>query len=265
VQTTGRPKTIHHYTSQEGLLGIIQEGILRVSSIRHLNDAAEMTHAIELVKSRLNLSAWNSVAWEQFIERLPKHLELVKESDCHVGSFSQERDQLSQWRAYTRGGVGYSIGFNVGMLEDFADDQKFELVRCVYTAEEHNELSNGVVTKIEKFLPDNVDTALALCAHHVLRIAPRVKHPSFAEEKEWRITKEVGLEESVKFRSGKSMLVPYGEFIFKDEHDNTPITEIVVGPTPHMELSKRSVERLLLAHDMAHVPVIDSLVPFRNW
>ena len=269
MQTLSKPRTIYHYTSQEGLLGIIHEGILRVSSIRHLNDAAELIHATEIMRTRLEtFSDDHPLSWDEFIEHLPTYLELVKESDCYVGSFSQERDQLSQWRAYTGGGVGYSIGFNFGMLKDFADEQGFELVRCVYSQEEHSEFINVVVSKIQNILREHsVDAALAQCAHEVLRIAPRVKHPSFAEEKEWRLTKEVSPwpEEKVKFRPGKSMLVPYGEFICRDEHDNTPITEIVVGPTPHMELSKRSVERLLMSHDMAHVPVLDSLVPFRNW
>ena len=267
-QAPRRPQTIYHYTSQEGLLGIIQEGILRVSSIRHLNDSAELIYAIEIVSSWLTSHGEDGPGWEEFIERMPKYFDLVKEADCHVGSFSQERDQLSQWRAYTGGGVGYSIGFDFGMLRSFAEAQKFELVRCFYTQDEHNVLADGVASRIQKALDQHsVDTALALCAHHVLRIAPRVKHPSFAEEKEWRLTKEVGHEEKekVKFRAGKSMLVPYGEFMFVDEADNTPITEIVVGPTPHMELSKRSVERLLRAHDMGHVPIIDSAVPFRNW
>jgi hypothetical protein len=200
---------------------------------------------------------------------MPKHFELLKEVDCHVGSFSQECDQLSQWRAYTGGGVGYSIGFNFGMLKSFADEQKYELARCFYTQSEHNVLADGVVTKIKKTLADqSVDIALAVCAHEVLRFAPRVKHPSFSEEQEWRLTKEVGTEEGegqVKFRAGKSMLVPYGQFGLRDEYDNTPITEIVVGPTPHMDLSKRSVERLLLTHDMGHVAIIESTVPFRNW
>jgi len=47
-QASPKPKTIYHYTSQEGLLGIIQEGLLRVSSIRHLNDSAELIYAIEI-------------------------------------------------------------------------------------------------------------------------------------------------------------------------------------------------------------------------
>lgn len=266
VQARRKHQLIYHYTSQDGLLGIIQEKILRVSSIRHLNDSAEFIYAIEIVRSWLTSYGESDPTWEEFIERMPKYFDIVKEVDCQVGSFSEERDQLSQWRAYTGGGVGYSIGFDFGMLKAFADAQGFELIRCLYKRDEHNELADRVVKKVQKTLNEHsVDGALAVCAHEVLGIAPRVKHPSFAEEREWRLTREVNLEEKVKLRPGKSMLVPYGEFKFMDEHGNTPVAEIVVGPTPHMDLSKRSVERLLLANDMGHVPIIESAVPFRNW
>jgi hypothetical protein len=110
-----------------------------------------------------------------------------------------------------------------------------------------------------------VDEAVLRCVTDFMAFAPRVKHPAFKEEQEWRLFKMTDIEEAVKFRAGKSMLIPYGEFVFRDDNDNTPIVEIVVGPNPHMALSKASVERLLVASDLGHVTVLESSVPFRNW
>jgi hypothetical protein len=42
---------IFHYTSQQGLLGIIKDKALWLSSIRHLSDAKEFGYAVELVQS----------------------------------------------------------------------------------------------------------------------------------------------------------------------------------------------------------------------
>ena len=266
ADSTIAPKTIYHYTSQEGLLGIIQSTKLWASSIRHLNDAAELNYATELIENRLESYTQDKTReWKEFTKRIPRYLALLREADCHVGSFSQEKDQLGQWRAYTGGGAGFSIGFDFVRMRDFARAQGYKLVRCVYSQQEHDEMSDAVVKRIREVLQSSVEDALAFAAHQVLQIGTIVKHPAFAEEREWRITREVDLEEATKFRTGKSMLIPYGELIFQDENHNTPIVEIVVGPTPHMELSKRSLERLLISRDMAHVPIVESSVPFRNW
>jgi len=276
---TDVPRTIYHYTSQAGLLGIIHDKALWVSSIRHLNDSAELSYAISMLKGGLD-SPWPDFdvddsadplteLWVMFREGVLKQLEVLENSDSHVGSFSQERDQLSQWRAYTSGEVGFSIGFNLGMLKSFAEAQHFELLRCTYETSEHRILVSQLLNEAQKMLDKKgehgVDEAVIRCVRDFMRFAPRFKHPSFKEEKEWRLFKTVEMEEPAKFRIGKSMLVPYGEFDFEDEYNNTPVVEIVIGPTPHMALSKASVERLLVTSDMGHVAVIESSVPFRNW
>jgi hypothetical protein len=44
------PDTVSHYTSQVGLIGIIQNESVWVSSIRHLNDSAELPYAANLMR-----------------------------------------------------------------------------------------------------------------------------------------------------------------------------------------------------------------------
>jgi hypothetical protein len=61
------------------------------------------------------------------------------------------------------------------------------------------------------------------------------------------------------------MLVPYCELNLEDENGQIPLSEIVIGPCPHMELSVASVEHLLRIANMSHVSVRKSDVPYRNW
>ena len=49
------PDTVSHYTSQVGLIGIIQNELVWVSSIRHLNDSAELAYAVNLMMDNLIL------------------------------------------------------------------------------------------------------------------------------------------------------------------------------------------------------------------
>ena len=46
-------KILYHYTGQDGLLGVLKEKKLRVSSVLHLNDAAEFSYTIGLAKQHL--------------------------------------------------------------------------------------------------------------------------------------------------------------------------------------------------------------------
>src|SRR5579859_5166405 len=45
------PRTLYHYTTQSGLLGIIQSGEIWATHTQYLNDQKEYRHATELVAS----------------------------------------------------------------------------------------------------------------------------------------------------------------------------------------------------------------------
>jgi len=261
------PQTIYHYTSQQGLLGIIQQRALWVSSIRHLNDAAESQFAIEIMKEQLKPSPEDDPnIWTPFFDQVSNYFDVMKDADSLVGSFSEEGDQLGQWRAYTGGGVGFSIGFDFRGIRDLADAQMFSIQQCAYTPEEHNKIIAGLISATRQALRKrDVEHADLICTGGLLLLAPRLKHPSFAEEKEWRIVTPVTKAIALKFTIGKSMIIPYGEFKFANDDGKMPIVEIVVGPAPHMQLSVESVERLLSASGLGHVSVRPSSVPFRNW
>jgi hypothetical protein len=48
LEQSHRPDILYHYTTQEGLLGILKEGVIRASSIQHLNDSSEFTYAVKI-------------------------------------------------------------------------------------------------------------------------------------------------------------------------------------------------------------------------
>ena len=49
-----------------------------------------------------------------------------------VASFSENGDQLSQWRAYCPKGNGFSIGFRYSDLSYLLKTTGFRLVKCIY-------------------------------------------------------------------------------------------------------------------------------------
>ncbi len=47
------PRYLYHYTSQKGLLGILDTGKLWMTDILYLNDSSEFSHTIDLVKTEM--------------------------------------------------------------------------------------------------------------------------------------------------------------------------------------------------------------------
>lgn len=264
-----RPAIVHHYTSQPGLLGIIRTKSLWASSILYLNDSAEWQYAIKVMQDQVIpiLEARPDARLKDYCEQVLSFLTDLKKVDYFVGSFSEEPDLLSQWRAYSGEGVGFSIGFDFARLGELAVKQDFRLFRCKYDPVRQIEDINFIISKSkEKLRDEGLEKAIQYSVGALLLIGPALKDVSFREEKEWRlISKPIGPDAHVLLRPGKSMLIPYSEFSLDDEKKKTPITKVIVGPTPHMELSIASVRRLLVASGLDTVPVEPSAVPFRNW
>jgi hypothetical protein len=61
------------------------------------------------------------------------------------------------------------------------------------------------------------------------------------------------------------MLIPYVVVPLFGDNDSMPIKKIIIGPTPHKELSSKSVSQLTKKSNLKNVEIITSKIPFRNW
>jgi hypothetical protein len=157
------------------------------------------------------------------------------------------------------------MGFDLSQLKSLAIDQGFSLESCIYIPDEQKRILRNLVKElivdVEKDQREDVILNFFL---KFWKIAPSIKHPSFCEEEEWRlISKALGTGQTeIHFRRGKSMIIPYVKFKLGNE---LPLREIIVGPTPHMNLSVNSVKILLLAKKVRNIDVKPSSVPYRSW
>src|SRR5229473_2809916 len=98
------PRTLYHYTTQAGLLGIIKCRCLWTTNIFYLNDSREFNYALELAHADLKERISGPAArkeQKQFYENALMTLGGIApsalEAFClHVGSFSAKDDSLSQ-------------------------------------------------------------------------------------------------------------------------------------------------------------------------
>ncbi len=268
-----RPDILYHYTTQEGLLGILEKKVIYASSIQHLNDSSEFNYAVKVA-----LRALSAVTELPTVvnEHLTTYLNGCRYGwDVFVSSFSTDGDQLGQWRAYGKDG-GYCIGFDGGELDRLAVAQGYELRNCTYNDREHSILVANLLEKVVAKANNAADLAPAslIFLQNFLELAPTFKDRSFQAEQEWRISKlqtapmSGNLDHEIKYRPGKSFYVPYKEFKLTDEHSTQlPIRMVYVGPTPHPELSAWTVRNHLQILGMKFdvVKVYPSRVPYRAW
>jgi hypothetical protein len=248
--------SLYHYTSAAGLIGIVQKGNLWASDYRHLNDCQEYRLGVRLLQNEVLASGLDD-------EKRAVFDKLVAQAKrgCFVASFSESRDQLSQWRAYCPGGNGYSLGFGAqNPLFASAEQHRFNLVRCEYDRSRQRELcqylvqtfidgmvSNGTrlpredtASRIRAFVKRyNWGLALAL-------VVSAVKHPGFEEEKEWRLVSQYPDEAlyGVSFRPGRFGVTPFFELPTGTKDSPSLIDEITIGPTLNQRAARAALDLL---------------------
>jgi len=196
-----------HYTSAETGLKILrsQEILLRNSSV--MNDFSEVRYGFECLKSAYNGPAGGrlktalniiqpdlaSILESNFNSQI---LDMMSETYLfsvseHDGEHEDMFGRLSMWRAYApRNGVAFVMN-NTPFLCESNALQAFSSPVSYVTPEGFQPAFEEVVSEIEKNI-DFVKSIGGNMVHELLMIAFRfaaqsTKHPSFREEKEWRV------------------------------------------------------------------------------
>lgn len=270
---TGR---LYHYTTAAGLIGIVQKGNLWASDYRHLNDRQEYRLGARLLQNEVlasGLDGKQRVAFNRLVEQTQR--------GCYVVSFSESRDQLSQWRAYCPGGNGYSLGFGAqNPLFASATQHSLNLIRCQYSSDRQRELSKYLVqTFIEGMVSNKTwstgkDTPSRIRAFFeryqwglaVALVVSAVKHPGFEEEKEWRLVSQYPDDAlyGVSFRPGRFGVTPFFELPTGTKDEPSIIDEIIIGPTSSKQATRAALN-LLFSKNKTQVRSIKfSNIPLRN-
>lgn len=269
------PEFLHHYTSQDAFLKIVQSKKIWATDVLYLNDHAEFTYAVQLASEILEEYSNDDrqKTLKTALEFLRYGPSPMKHRSIYVASFSEEDDLLSQWRAYCPAGSGFSIAFHRDTLQCIGQHSGFRLIRCEYDQNRQKEIINQLFE--ESFKQPGYQNVLEFFVDGFLEIAPRLKHWTFSEEREWRLVSPLIPLESpqVKYRAGKSMLVPYLSFKITDDKERLIIDHVRLAPTPHPELARQSVHRhLATLHEDEKLATLSypdfaqpSKIPFRAW
>ena len=273
-------RVVYHYTSPEGLLGMVTNRNIWSTDVRYLSDASEFKYTLTLAEHELDefrATCTDAHSEALLINELLLSLTRAPRSRLYVASFSSEKNRLSQWRAYCPATGGFSAGIKSGALGAASRNR---LLPCIYDEAEQHRLFAWVLSQILdryragkpalRFAPEHPDPFAGYTEDFlggVLLLAASFKHPSFREESEWRlVTQRAPNGEPLPlYRTGRSGIVPYIETPLSLRKEPTQIHEIIVGPNPHEDLAREAVESLLHSHGIDHTGVHLSGIPYRTW
>ena len=129
------PPRLYHYTTGQGLLGMLQNGRLWATNAHFMNDPKEIGYAADIVQRAVREAAdkhktavdaldpgwidklftfgrdraWNAPKIEQWSNDAIRTFD--EQGGAYIACFCREPDLLSQWRGYGAVGGGYAVGF----------------------------------------------------------------------------------------------------------------------------------------------------------
>lgn len=280
---------IYHYTTPEKFLSIVNNQSFYFTNLNYLNDRKEFHHGVDLILQVIDGLSSNDVT-KIIFEKIKNNIQYIHKSARYVSCFSCNGDLLSQWRAYANQGKGISIGFDITSINYFAAgnlESKYILYSEKYQTEIIEEIIKIYIDffmSIREFYDWDEHGFESLVATSMLDFLGGVitsfKHPSFSEEREFRLEWEIDgkmnkLEESdVKFRSSETLIIPYLNLQYLDweaskkpEYPDLirrlPIKEIIIGPSLEYEPNKQAISSLLQGLGYDEVKILQSQIPYR--
>ncbi len=293
-------KLLYHYTTADGLKGIVTKKQIWATNTDYLNDTSEIAHGKKLTVNALEVICVDpnnvlrgsdaSVLVEtgqqeaqtktmEVMTKLLTSLKTEKIRDYYLVSFCESGNLLSQWRGYGNYGGGYAIGFTIKEPEA-SSHKSFKLLKVLYDREQQQTLIEKLTRGVSDILVDHFNTSestmksieerpdsesILEAANVVLRYSLiQLKSPGFSEEREWRLcfdSPERQIED-VEFRTANGILVPYIEKPIAEL--GMEIESVCCGPTLHPEISVQSVKMLLAKNEMKEVQVHPSGITLRS-
>jgi len=290
-------EVIYHYTSAEGLRGIIENSEIWLTNVAFVNDKTECKALQEekaLFKDKDFTNSFVRDMWNRF-DRHPDD-----NFDTYIASFSRGPETLDQWRAYGN----FRIGFNANKLMS----PRSNVYQCVYIK---NKIKNWILKKerLKEWQGNSLTDEYKRGAAYNLIYAASMKYKNshFKNEREVRLI-SISHHTWKPFPNSPSMFkddppihyrnhpvyktpVPYIKFIIdKDEaqpiivseteiemkqrklkeenirkRDLLPIVEILVGPMLHQEEARISCKILLSDKGYENVKTNLSKIPYRGF
>ncbi|MBF4494627.1 DUF2971 domain-containing protein [Flavobacterium sp. MR2016-29] len=276
------PNKLFHYTNLNGLIGILDNSEIWLSNMYFLNDKNEFELGLRFVIEQLEIYKGGFSVLKPtkyFIEALEKAIDFIKEKDSpYILSMTTNNDLLSQWRGYTDNGVGVNIGFS----NNFFEENKLKVYKCIYEVEKQREIVNHILTQSifmfigiadsqgifktsEEIELSEYDKAVSIAGQYFIDrtifFCSLIKDKSFIEEDEWRLLL-FDEKSEINFLNKGNYFRPYKKI--KIDNLNDCINEVTMGPNSEKELCSLSLKMLCNKYNVEIEKLNQSEIPYRN-
>ncbi|MEY8215465.1 MAG: DUF2971 domain-containing protein [Colwellia sp.] len=136
-----KPDQLCHYTSVGGLMGIVDDEAIWATQSLYLNDYKEIKHGAQLLHNQLYQyevsKEHDKIVFATELNHLVNNID-THAKRVYITSFSNNDNQLSQWRGYTPANKGVSITFNLDIIFRLVDaNPEMFLVPCLYDVDDN--------------------------------------------------------------------------------------------------------------------------------
>lgn len=255
---------LFHYTSPDGLRGIVDDRAMWLTNAAYVNDEQELTYPATVARVVVTALIQHEAdeRRRQFLTAVASLLEShTLYRTWYIASFTTHGNALSQWRAYCAGG-GYCIGFDgPALVRGMPRASSYLYGQIIYDAGEQANRVNSVIQRYlqewaelrEKHstIPDaEYDAAVASALNFWLsRELIFFKSTAFSSECEWRLAQNPLRSASLQFRTRAGLLTPFLSAPLVQEGAKLPITRLVIGPLGDVGLAFHAGRSLLLNRD----------------
>ena len=242
---------LYHYCGLDAFLSIIKNSTLWLSDIRKSNDYLECVYCRDKINEKIRgFLEDDKEALEAWDFGYNINSDLSMDMISYVACFSENKDQLSQWRGYADNGAGIAVGFS---RESFADLKEaapshISFRKVIYDEKEQEKFIERIARESIKAMETKPVAQVAAELNQNYRLQfPVLKNASFEEEAEWRIIfndsfskrkRHVGkniLFSGIRYTVREKRLVSYIEMDFSKLKYNA-IKEIWIGPKAEVEI-----------------------------
>jgi hypothetical protein len=241
------PPHLYHYTSLEGLVGILTTRKFFLSDVLVSSDRSEIHHGFDLATEVLRSKAGHALC-ASVLETLLNNplLGIGENMFVYAVCFCPGSDVLTQWRAYSVDG-GFAMGVDFGRILTRAAAAEFAISKMLYdhrrqtdllksTLDHATQLFDRLNQQIGLFPPSEAQECRNRFTFEVgmslVKSILRFKNEAFQSENEWRILKLEARDdpkrELPRFRARGRTVIPYIELPFSPDL----VTNIYRSPGP---------------------------------
>lgn len=143
----------YHYTSSNGIFGIINSCQLHCSNANFLNDPTEQNYFESILKEVISKnSACKNIYEILYNNSVESHI--INPFENYVISFCKNKDSLSMWSHYAKGN-GYNLGFNIDSIIKRNNNKFLSIKKVDLIYSKHDQISS-----LEKYILSHKDNSV---------------------------------------------------------------------------------------------------------